>query len=115
MHLLDADLIYVQLDRTVCFLALLINGQESNPRSNPRSLHYYLKKKQTNTFSSFASSLFSTSRHHSRSVAASSALRQYRVIAYIVMGVVVLWLVMKVWRNGPGPTAPAATPLEGEY
>lgn len=45
MHLLDADLIYVQLDRTVCFLALLINGQESNSRSNPRSLHYYLKKK----------------------------------------------------------------------
>ncbi|QPK66814.1 hypothetical protein CNBG_9688 [Cryptococcus deuterogattii R265] len=69
----------------------------------------------TNTFSSFASSLFSTSRHHSRSIAANSALRQYRMIAYIVMGVVVLWLVLKVWKSGAGPTAPATTPLEGEY
>ncbi|WVQ83338.1 hypothetical protein IAT38_005477 [Cryptococcus sp. DSM 104549] len=70
---------------------------------------------QTNTFSSFASSLFSTSRHHSRSVAANSTLRQYRTIAYIVAAVVAFWLIMRVWRSGPstGPTGTGG--LEGEY
>ncbi|WVN89466.1 uncharacterized protein L203_104689 [Cryptococcus depauperatus CBS 7841] len=56
---------------------------------------------QTNTFSSFASSLFSTSRHHSRSIAANSALRQYRTMAYIIGAIVVLWLMMKIWPSGP--------------
>ncbi|WRT64809.1 uncharacterized protein IL334_001745 [Kwoniella shivajii] len=57
---------------------------------------------QTNSFSSFASSLFSTSRHHSRTMASTSTLRQYRTIAYIVGAIVVLWLIMKVWRSTPG-------------
>ncbi|RSH92117.1 Signal peptidase complex catalytic subunit [Saitozyma podzolica] len=39
----------------------------------------------TNTFSSFTSSLFSTSRHHSRSMASNSTLRQYRTIASIFL------------------------------
>ncbi|WWD21465.1 hypothetical protein CI109_105951 [Kwoniella shandongensis] len=56
---------------------------------------------QTNSFSSFASSLFSTSRHHSRSMASTSTLRQYRTIAYIVGAVVLLWLLAKVWRAAP--------------
>nr|XP_031860670.1 uncharacterized protein CI109_004001 [Kwoniella shandongensis]KAA5527742.1 hypothetical protein CI109_004001 [Kwoniella shandongensis] len=55
----------------------------------------------TNSFSSFASSLFSTSRHHSRSMASTSTLRQYRTIAYIVGAVVLLWLLAKVWRAAP--------------
>ncbi|OCF58858.1 hypothetical protein L486_03349 [Kwoniella mangroviensis CBS 10435] len=67
---------------------------------------------QTNSFTSFASSLFSTSRHHSRTMASTSTLRQYRTMAYIVGAIVVLWLIMKLWRSGPGPTV---HPIEPEY
>ncbi|WVQ69208.1 uncharacterized protein L199_007424 [Kwoniella botswanensis] len=67
---------------------------------------------QTNSFTSFASSLFSTSRHHSRTMASTSTLRQYRTIAYIVGAIVVLWLIMKLWRSGPGPSV---HPIEPEY
>ncbi|GFZ47656.1 hypothetical protein JCM24511_05402 [Saitozyma sp. JCM 24511] len=56
----------------------------------------------TNTFSSFTSSLFSTSRHHSRSMASNSTLRQYRTIAYVVGAMIALWLVLKLWRFGGG-------------
>ncbi|ORY30998.1 hypothetical protein BCR39DRAFT_527565 [Naematelia encephala] len=56
----------------------------------------------TNTFSSFTNSLFSTSRHHSRSIASNSTIRQYRMIAYIVGAVVVLWLILRVWTHGGG-------------
>ncbi|RSH86705.1 uncharacterized protein EHS24_004976 [Apiotrichum porosum] len=56
-----------------------------------------------NTFTSFANSLFSTSRHHSRSMAANSTLRQYRTIAYVVAGVVFIWLLFKVWPSGSAP------------
>ncbi|CAK9782725.1 unnamed protein product [Cutaneotrichosporon oleaginosum] len=63
-----------------------------------------------NTFSQFANSLFSTSRHHSRSIAASSTLRQYRTIAWIVGVVVALWLVLKLWHIGGGGSAQT-----GEY
>lgn len=58
---------------------------------------------QGNTFTSFANSLFSTSRHHSRSMAANSTLRQYRTIAYVVAGVVFIWLLFKVWPSGSAP------------
>ncbi|KAK6903784.1 hypothetical protein I203_107290 [Kwoniella mangroviensis CBS 8507] len=67
---------------------------------------------QTNSFTSFASSLFSTSRHHSRTMASTSTLRQYRTMAYIVGAIVALWLIMKLWRSGPGPTV---HPIEPEY
>ncbi|WWD00532.1 hypothetical protein V866_007449 [Kwoniella sp. B9012] len=67
---------------------------------------------QTNSFTSFASSLFSTSRHHSRTMASTSTLRQYRTIAYIVGAIVVLWLILKLWRSGPGPSV---HPIEPEY
>ncbi|GMK57814.1 hypothetical protein CspeluHIS016_0406480 [Cutaneotrichosporon spelunceum] len=63
-----------------------------------------------NTFSQFANSLLSTSRHHSRSIAANSTLRQYRTIAYIVAGVVTLWLLFKLWHLGGGGSSQA-----GEY
>ncbi|KAK8847373.1 hypothetical protein IAR55_005231 [Kwoniella newhampshirensis] len=69
---------------------------------------------QTNSFSAFASSLFSTSRHHSRSVAATSTLRQYRMIAYIVGALVVLWLIMRVWRSGPSSGGGGGGGLSGE-
>ncbi|WVR04599.1 hypothetical protein IAU60_001609 [Kwoniella sp. DSM 27419] len=57
---------------------------------------------QTNSFSSFASSLFSTSRHHSRTMASTSTLRQYRTVAYIVGALVFLWLVLRLWHAGGG-------------
>ncbi|BEI86555.1 hypothetical protein CcaverHIS002_0608420 [Cutaneotrichosporon cavernicola] len=58
---------------------------------------------QTNsTFSQFANSLLSTSRHHGRSIASNSTLRQYRTIAWIVGAVVALWLLFKLWHVGGG-------------
>nr|XP_018265643.1 uncharacterized protein I303_02014 [Kwoniella dejecticola CBS 10117]OBR87801.1 hypothetical protein I303_02014 [Kwoniella dejecticola CBS 10117] len=68
----------------------------------------------TNSFTSFASSLFSTSRHHNRTMASTSTLRQYRTIAYIVGAIVVLWLILKIWRSGPSAT-PTHGGLEPEY
>jgi hypothetical protein len=35
-------------------------------------------------------------------MAASSTIRQYRTIAYIVGAVIAFWLVVKVWRFGGG-------------
>ncbi|WWC86949.1 uncharacterized protein L201_001830 [Kwoniella dendrophila CBS 6074] len=70
---------------------------------------------QTNSFTSFASSLFSTSRHHQRTMASTSTLRQYRTIAYIVGVIVVLWLIMKLWRSGSGSVPSPHTGLEPEY
>ncbi|OCF37361.1 hypothetical protein I316_00482 [Kwoniella heveanensis BCC8398] len=74
----------------------------------------------TNSFTSFASSLFSTSRHHSRTMASTSTLRQYRTIAYIVGAIVFLWLVAKIWRFGSGGGGPPVEPpihggIEPEY
>ncbi|WVF69977.1 hypothetical protein IAT40_004762 [Kwoniella sp. CBS 6097] len=68
---------------------------------------------QTNSFTSFASSLFSTSRHHSRTMASTSTLRQYRTIAYIVGAIVFLWLVAKIWRFGSGGGGGAPEPIHG--
>ncbi|WVW78509.1 hypothetical protein I302_100464 [Kwoniella bestiolae CBS 10118] len=69
---------------------------------------------QTNSFTSFASSLFSTSRHHSRTMASTSTLRQYRTIAYIVGAIVVFWLIMKLWRSGPSSSSSPHV-IEPEY
>ncbi|ORX38847.1 hypothetical protein BD324DRAFT_617538 [Kockovaella imperatae] len=67
-----------------------------------------------NTFTQFTNSLFSTSRHHSRSMAASSTVRQYRTIAYIVGAVVLLWLVLKLWSFGGTRSVPPDG-VNGEY
>lgn len=72
---------------------------------------------QTNSFSQFTNSLFSTSRHHSRSMAASSTLRQYRTIAYIVAALVGMWLLLKLWHGVGGGSGggldPGAVGREG--
>lgn len=67
--------------------------------------------RSNNVFTNFANSLFSTSRHHSRSMAATSTIRQYRTIAYIVGAVVLLWLFMKIWSFGSS-VAPGKGPEE---
>ncbi|RXK34627.1 hypothetical protein M231_08117, partial [Tremella mesenterica] len=68
---------------------------------------------KSNTFSRLTGSLFSTSRHHSRSVAATSTIRQYRMIAYIVGVVVLLWLILRLWPSGGGSIP--AKDIEVEY
>jgi blocked-early-in-transport protein 1 len=56
----------------------------------------------TNTFSAFTNSLFSTRSHHSRSMASQSLIRQYRIVAYVVGALVVLWVLSKVFRGAGG-------------
>lgn len=65
----------------------------------------------TNTFSSFTNSLFSTRNHHNRSMASQSALRQYRMILYVVGALVVLWMLSKVFGGVGGGGGGYKTPV----
>lgn len=46
-------------------------------------------------------------------MAASSTLRQYRTIAYIVLAVVGLWFVLKLWHLGGGGSSKG--PKDADY
>jgi len=98
-----------QLDRTVRLSQTPVIHHIPQTKRYPGTL----ANKQTNSFSQFTNSLFSTSRHHSRTMAQSSTLRQYRTIAYIVLALVGFWLLLKIWHGVGGGSSGGEVPTGG--